>query len=100
MTNGTNGTNGGVMLRWMHLGLILTVQILMLGAVYGSLSFQVADHTRRIDLIEKRMEERILQREEYERRHEDMQKQIDMLREEVKSLREWDGYDGQRKRRN
>lgn len=79
--------NGGVILRWAHLLLILFAQVLMVGAVWGSLNFQVADHTRRIEIIEKRMEERTLQREEYERRHEDLQKAINEVREELKELR-------------
>jgi hypothetical protein len=46
----------------------------------------LSDHSRRLDGIEKRAEERTVAREEYERRHEDMQKQLEQMRQEMHEL--------------
>lgn len=43
---------------------------------YGITSTTIADHTRRIELMEKRMEDKSLARDEYERRHNDLQQKV------------------------
>lgn len=43
---------------------------------YGITSTTLAEHTRRIEIMEKRMEERSVARDEYERRHEDLVRQV------------------------
>lgn len=81
----SNGSSG-VLLKWAHLLLILVVQILLLGAVWGSLNYQVAEHGRRLDIIEKRQEDNFLSRQEFEKRHEDLQRRVEELRERVQQL--------------
>jgi len=52
---------------------------------WGITSTTLTDHSRRLDLLEKRMEERSVARDEYERRHSDLQ---DKVREQETRLRE------------
>lgn len=72
-------TNGRFDMRpvWVSVGLVLVQGMILGGIFYATLT----DHSRRLDLIEKRADERTVAREEYERRHEDMQKQIQELRQ-------------------
>lgn len=79
-------SNGGFVLRWGHLGVVLFVQILLVGAVYGSLKFQVESHERRLDAIEKRQEDNLIPRSEYDKRHADLQEQLKELREEIQAM--------------
>jgi hypothetical protein len=62
--------------------LIVGQGLVQWGITYATLS----DHSRRLDGIEKRAEERTVAREEYERRHEDMQKQLEQMRQEMHEL--------------
>lgn len=82
----SDNSNGGIVLKWAHLILILLIQILLLGAVWGSLSFQVADHARRLDAIEKKQEDNFIPRSEYDKRHEDLIQQMRELREQLRDL--------------
>jgi hypothetical protein len=70
---------------WIALGLIQ----------WGTTSTQIADHARRIELIENQLAQRSIAREEYERRHEDLTKQVEQdhldIRELERRLNERDG---------
>lgn len=57
------------------------------GAVnWGISSATMAEHTRRIELMEKRMEERSMTRDEYERRHEDLARRVEENRRRLEEL--------------
>jgi cell shape-determining protein MreC len=81
-----NNTAGGIILKWAHLALILLVQVLMMGAVYGSLRFQVEDHARRLESIEKKQDANFISREEYVKRHSDLQEEIRELRIQIREV--------------
>lgn len=78
--------NGGVVLRWAHLILVLLVQVLLLGAMFGVLKFQVEDHARRLDAIEKKQEANFIPRAEYDKRHDDLLEQMRELRTQLREL--------------
>ena len=67
-----------VLAGWIGLGLIQ----------WGTTATQISDHARRIELIEHQIAERSVAREEYDRRHEDLIRQVDELRKEMQDLRE------------
>lgn len=74
----------GVILKWAHLILVLIVQVLLMGAVWGSLRYQVEEHERRLVIIEKRQEEQFLPRAEFEKRHQELQERVQELRERIR----------------
>jgi len=80
-----NGETNGKRFDWRP---ILVSGAIVLGGwavQWGITSATLAEHTRRIELLEKRMEERSVAREEYERRHIELQ---DQVKEQEKRLRE------------
>ena len=77
----------GLVLRWAHLILILLAQVLLLGAMFGVLKFQVEDHARRLESIEKKQEANFISHSEYDARHNDLLEQLRELRNEVRELR-------------
>lgn len=81
-----NESAGAVVLKWAHLGLVMLVQVLLMGAIYGSLKFQVEDHARRLDAIEKKQDADFIPRSEYDKRHSDLQEDMHELRQEVRDL--------------
>jgi len=87
MSDERNG-NGGVVLKWVHVILLLLAQVMMLGTVYGALKFQVEDHARRLESIEKKQEDNFIPRSEYDKRHSDLQEEMRELRNEVRELRQ------------
>jgi chromosome segregation ATPase len=89
--NGDNG-NGKGRFDWrvvaVSVGLILAQGFIQ----YGIMSAIVTDHSRRLELLERRIEERSVARDEYERRHEDLRNEVkDMknnLEEDRRAIRE------------
>lgn len=73
-----NGKNGK--LDWRPVLLSVTLVIGQGLVQWGITSATLTEHSRRIELIEKRMEERSVAREEYERRHSDLQEQVRELK--------------------
>jgi septal ring factor EnvC (AmiA/AmiB activator) len=53
---------------------------------YGITEATMVDHSRRLDSIEHRLDEKSITREEYDRRHEDLIRQMGELRTEVLDL--------------
>ena len=81
-----NGDPNGKRFDWRPL---LSSGILVLGGwavQWGIISATLNDHSRRLDLIEKRADERTVAREEYERRHEDLLKQVQELRQQIREI--------------
>jgi hypothetical protein len=68
----------------------ITVAAVLISALiqWGVMSAQITDHSRRLDLIEHQLSERSVAREEYDRRHEDLIRQIDELRKELEDMRQ------------
>jgi len=78
--------NGGVNMKWAHLILLLGGQLVFAGAAYGILKFEVEDHARRLNEIERKQDANFIPRSEYDRRHDDLIRQMQELREEVREL--------------
>lgn len=80
-------SNGnGVILKWMHIALILVGQVVLIVASFAVLKFQVEDHARRLNAIEKRQEDNFIPRQEYDKRHADLQEQLREIRDELRDL--------------
>lgn len=47
-----NRASGSLSLRWVHVIVLLLVQTLLIGSIYGSLKYQVEENTRRIQKLE------------------------------------------------
>jgi hypothetical protein len=76
----------GVMLKWAHLVLIICVQLVASGATFGVLKFEVEDHARRLADIERKQDANFISREEYDKRHDDLLRQVQELRQELREL--------------
>ena len=44
--------SGGVTLKWIHVIFVFVIQLLLVGAMFGRLSYQTEDNSRRIEKIE------------------------------------------------
>jgi chromosome segregation ATPase len=85
--------NGNGKFDWRVVGLSLALilgQGLILGGIFWA---TLQEHARRLDenqaevkQIQRRMEERSVAREEYERRHDDLQKQVEANRQAIREL--------------
>jgi hypothetical protein len=64
--------------------LLIFIQGLIWAGVFWS---TLSDHSRRLDLIEKRQEDNYLSRTEYERRHEDLRREVEDLKRETEDSR-------------
>jgi hypothetical protein len=80
-----SGRNGKF--DWKTSAITVGVIIVTAAIQWGILSAQLADHSRRLDLLEHQIGERSVAREEYDRRHEDLIRQMDQLRKELEDLR-------------
>jgi hypothetical protein len=59
------------------------VLIVLQGLIWAGIFWStLSDHSRRLDLIEKRQEDNYLSRAEYERRHEDLRHEVEDLKRE------------------
>jgi len=76
----------GVVLKWAHLVLIICIQLVGMGATFGILKFEVEDHARRLADIERKQDANFISREEYDKRHEDLIRQMQELRQEIREL--------------
>lgn len=87
MTTEVNG-NGKPKFDWRTS--VVTVGAVLVTAFiqWGVMSAQITDHSRRLDLIEHQINERSIAREEYDRRHEDLIRQVEEVRKELENLRE------------
>lgn len=83
MSNPEQPSNGR--LTWLPFIFSILLVIVSAAVQYGITSTTLSEHTRRIELLEKRMEERSVARDEYERRHEDLQR---LVREQEQRIRE------------
>ena len=69
--------SGVISLRWVHVVVLLIVQTLLLGSVYGSLKYQVEENTRRIQRLEDSVGGFRETREEILRRLDKIETKID-----------------------
>jgi hypothetical protein len=80
--------NGRAKFDW-RMGLFVLAGWIGLGLIqWGTTSTQIADHARRIEIMEHQIAERSVAREEYDRRHEDLIRQVEEVRKELQDLRE------------
>jgi predicted nuclease with TOPRIM domain len=57
------------------------------GAIqYGVVTTKMSDLERRMERVEQKIDDRMLPREEFEKRHEDLRKLFEELRERVQQL--------------
>jgi hypothetical protein len=79
-------TNGKSRFDWrvvaVSIGLVMAQGLVQ----WGITSATLLEHSRRIEVIEKRMEERSVAREEYERRHEDLTKRVEELAQQIREF--------------
>ena len=80
-----NGRNGKF--DWKSSAITVGAIIVTAAIQWGVLSAQISDHSRRLDLLEHQISERSVAREEYDRRHEDLIRQVDELRKELEDVR-------------
>ena len=80
----SNGS--GVVLRWAHLALILSVQLVTVGATFGILKFEVEDHARRLADVERKQEANFILRSEYDNRHQDLIRQIEEMKLQLRDV--------------
>ena len=81
--------NGGKKQVWITVAIVVAQGLIQWGITYATLT----EHTRRLEemhvqiqLIEKRQEENLLSRVEYDKRHADLQDDLRELRREVIDL--------------
>lgn len=77
--NDTNG-NGGRKFDWRTSAITVGAVLVTAFIQWGVMSAQIADHSRRLDLMEHQLSERSVAREEYDRRHEDLIRQVEEIR--------------------
>jgi len=83
----TNGNgNGRSKFDWRTSIVTVAAVIITAAIQWGVVSAQITDHSRRLDIIEQRMAERYINREEYDHRHDDLIRQLETLRESQHSL--------------
>jgi Tfp pilus assembly protein PilO len=93
MTETTNG-NGRSKFDW-RTSVVTVVVVLVTAAIqWGVLSAQITDHSRRLDLLDRQISERSVARDEYDRRHEDLIRQLEELRKELEDLRQQEARSG------
>ena len=92
--NDPSNNNGARKFDWRTS--IVTVGAVMISAAiqWGVLSAQIADHGRRLDLMDHQLNERSVARDEYDRRHEDLIRQLEELRKELEDLRQQEARAG------
>jgi chromosome segregation ATPase len=88
MAEPTGNTNGRSRFDWRTSAVTVAAVLVTAFIQWGVMSAQIADHSRRLDLIDRQLTERSVAREEYDRRHEDLIRQVDELRKELQDFRE------------
>lgn len=77
-------SNGKTKFDW-RMGVFILAGWVGLGLIqWGTTATQISDHARRIELLEHQIAERSVAREEYDRRHEDLIRQVEELRKDVR----------------
>jgi cell division protein FtsB len=66
-------------LRWSHLFIVLIVQLLALGFIYGSLKFQVESNSQRIEKLEEQTQGFKETKEEILRRLDRLENKLDLV---------------------
>lgn len=85
MSETSNG-NGSARFDWRVL-LASVLLLLIQGLVFAGIFYStLTDHSRRLDLIEKRQEDNYLSRTEYERRHSDLQETVKEQGDRIREL--------------
>jgi uncharacterized protein HemX len=87
MTDIPNGNSKNGKFDWRTSAVTVLVVLITALIQWGVMSAQITDHARRLDLIEHQLSERSVAREEYDRRHEDLIRQIEELRKELEDVR-------------
>ena len=88
MTEVVNGNGNGKSKFDWRTSVVTVVVVLVTAAIqWGVLSAQITDHGRRLDLLDRQISERSVARDEYDRRHEDLIRQIEEVRKELEDLR-------------
>jgi Tfp pilus assembly protein PilO len=92
--NGNGNGNGKSKFDW-RTSVVTVVVVLVTAAIqWGVLSAQIADHSRRLDLLDRQISERSVARDEYDRRHEDLIRQLEELRKELEDMRQQEARAG------
>jgi septal ring factor EnvC (AmiA/AmiB activator) len=87
MTELPNG-NGRPKFDWRAAAVTIAAVTISAAIQWGVLSAQIADHGRRLDLMDRQLSERSVARDEYDRRHEDLIRQLEELRKELEDVRQ------------
>lgn len=74
-----NGKPSGLTLKWLHLVVILFIQVLLLGSIYGSLKYQVEENERRILKLEEATQGFREIKEEISRRLDKLETKLDVV---------------------
>lgn len=53
---------------------------------YGVITTQVAELNRRVERIEQKMDDKMMPRDEFEKRHQDLVQRVEELRERVQQI--------------
>ena len=78
--------NGKKRLDWLTIMIVIGGWAGMGLIQWGTTATQIADHSRRIEIIEHQIAERSVAREEYDRRHEDLMKQVEQDHQDIREL--------------
>jgi len=69
----------GITLKWIHVILVLAIQLLGLGFIYGTLKVQVESDSRRIEKLEEQTSGMKEVREEIMRRLDKLEVKLDVV---------------------
>lgn len=84
--NGNGNGNGKRSFDW-RMAIVVVAGWGAMGLIqWGTTATQITDHARRIELIETQIAQRSIARDEYERRHEDLARQVDRDRLDIREL--------------
>lgn len=81
-----NGNGNGKKFDWRTSAVTVAAVLVTAFIQWGVMSAQIADHSRRLDLIDRQLSERSVAREEYDRRHEDLIRQVEELRQNQREM--------------
>lgn len=74
-----NEHHTGITLKWIHVVLVLAIQLLGLGFIYGTLKVQVETDSRRIEKLEEQTSGMREVREEIMRRLDKVEIKLDLV---------------------
>lgn len=74
----------GLALKWVHLGALLIVYFLTIGAIYGALRSQIDENSRRV----KDLEDQGIKRDQFNQMREDLIRRLDRIESKVDRMRD------------